>query len=620
MRTVLLWIAAALSGCSSPTSTPDLSASDARLEGPVRDAARAERAGRDATVDARRDATPPACAPGAWCWANPLPTGNRLNAIHGPSVKELFAVGEGGTLLRFDGTSWSALDAGATAALHAVHAVPGKVVAVGAAGTIVEGDGAVFKASLVGKETLHGLCSAGSDEHFAVGDGNVVLRRVAGSWSTVPPPGTDKGRLNAVHCAGGVVWVGGENGRLYRLDPASSTWTSQVVGTSSTSHRAIWGSGSTLLLGGWNGSLHRSVDGGKSWTSCSLSNLWVPVSAIWGSGPSEVYLVAGDRLYKHDGLKVSELAVVSLTSELRALHGAGGALFLGGAGGALLRYQQGALQAMLPASTLTPRNLRAVHGRTATDVLAVGEGGTILHYNGSAWKKLAVPETGGVDLNGVYWAPGGPTFVVGAGGKILRHEAGTWTAEASPTTAALHAVWAADSKHAVAVGGDYGKPVLVHLEETSWSVKPVPTGVSSAFDSVWGSAPNNVYAVAYGKLVRYDGGSWSLVTSTVFQGEPVRRVWGRGPSEVFVAGDWGRVFRFDGSGWTAIDAGTDHPRAISGDAQSILVGLESGEIVRGSGAGWVREVTRCGNVLAGIWLGPGKSFAVGASGTILEGR
>ncbi|MFZ5786510.1 MAG: hypothetical protein ACOY3Y_08730, partial [Acidobacteriota bacterium] len=283
-------------------------------------------------------------------------------------------------------------------------------------------------------------------------------------------------------------------------------------------------------------------------------------------------------------------------------------------------YEQGALQGMLPASTLTPRNLRAVHGRTATDVLAVGEGGTVLHYNGSVWKKLVVPETGGADLNGIFWAPGGPTFVVGAGGKILRHEGGKWTAEASPTTAALQAVWAADGKNAVAVGGDYGKPVLVHLAGTSWSVKPVPTGVGSAFESVWGASPNDVYAVAYSKLVHYDGSSWSLVTSTVFQGEPTRRVWGRGPAEVYVAGDWGRVFRFDGAGWTAIDAGTQHPRALFGDAQSLLIALESGEIVRGSGAGWVRESTRCGNVLAGIWLGLGESWAVGASGTLLRGR
>ncbi len=568
----------------------------------------------------RSDGAPAACPPGTWCWVNPIPNGNRVNALHGPSDTELYAAGEGGTLLRFDGASWLALEAGTSAALYALFTAAGKVVAVGAGGTIVEGDGNSFKATVLGKEDLLGLHGC-ADELYAVGAGNTVLRAKGGSWTTLAPPDTDKGDLNAVFCpdASAPVLVAGEKGRLYRYDRASATWSSQVVGSTSTSHRAIWGSGATLFLGGSSGSIQRSTDGGQTWSSLSLSNFWDPITALWGSGPGEVYLVGGNRLFQFDGLKVGELATVTLSPELRALFGAGGALYLGGGGGALLRYKQGALQAQLPTSTLTPRSLRAVHGRNATEVLAVGEGGVVLLYNGSTWKKLVVPESGGANLNGLYSAPGGPTFVVGDGGKILRHQSGQWSIETSPTTASLSAVWAADAKNAVAVGGDSGKPVLVHLEGGSWTIRTVPTGVSYVFDSVWGSSAKDVYAVAYGAVVRYDGTKWTLIPKTTFKSEPTRVVWGRGPTEVYVATDWGNLWQFDGVSWTSVDAGMSRPRAIAGDAKSILIALEGGEIVRGVGAGWVREVTHCGNPLTGIWLGPSGSFAVGELGTILQG-
>ena len=39
-----------------------------------------------------------------WNWQNPLPQGNRLNGIWGSSTSNVFAVGEGGTIIRYNGT------------------------------------------------------------------------------------------------------------------------------------------------------------------------------------------------------------------------------------------------------------------------------------------------------------------------------------------------------------------------------------------------------------------------------------------------------------------------------------------------------------------------------------
>ncbi|MCD4652437.1 hypothetical protein K8T06_00705, partial [bacterium] len=42
-----------------------------------------------------------------WTWMNPLPQGNSLNGIYGISSDHIYAVGDYGTILRWDGLNWS---------------------------------------------------------------------------------------------------------------------------------------------------------------------------------------------------------------------------------------------------------------------------------------------------------------------------------------------------------------------------------------------------------------------------------------------------------------------------------------------------------------------------------
>ena len=42
-----------------------------------------------------------------WEWQNPLPQGNDLHAVWGNSETDIFAVGDYGTILHYDGSSWS---------------------------------------------------------------------------------------------------------------------------------------------------------------------------------------------------------------------------------------------------------------------------------------------------------------------------------------------------------------------------------------------------------------------------------------------------------------------------------------------------------------------------------
>ena len=47
-----------------------------------------------------------------WMWQNPLPTGNSLLQVWGGSGSDVFAVGHSGTILHYNGASWSIMDSG----------------------------------------------------------------------------------------------------------------------------------------------------------------------------------------------------------------------------------------------------------------------------------------------------------------------------------------------------------------------------------------------------------------------------------------------------------------------------------------------------------------------------
>jgi hypothetical protein len=47
-----------------------------------------------------------------WTWQNPLPQGNPLHGVWGSSGSDVFAVGWDGTIVHYDGSSWSSMTSG----------------------------------------------------------------------------------------------------------------------------------------------------------------------------------------------------------------------------------------------------------------------------------------------------------------------------------------------------------------------------------------------------------------------------------------------------------------------------------------------------------------------------
>ncbi|MBN2284605.1 MAG: WD40 repeat domain-containing protein, partial [Deltaproteobacteria bacterium] len=62
---------------------------------------------------------------GEWTWQNPIAQGNDLVSVWGTSGSDVFAVGYGGTILRYDGSAWSPMTSGTTQTLWGVWGTTG---------------------------------------------------------------------------------------------------------------------------------------------------------------------------------------------------------------------------------------------------------------------------------------------------------------------------------------------------------------------------------------------------------------------------------------------------------------------------------------------------------------
>ncbi len=233
--------------------------------------------------------------------------------------------------------------------------------------------------------------------------------------------------------------------------------------------------------------------------------------------------------------------------------------------------------------------------------------------------------------------------VLGATTGPLRADRG-WSQMIS-TDCGLSDVWGSGPRDVFAVGSyNYSDPndrcsVILHYDGTAiyngtqWSWSSTVSGIPGILLAVWGSAPNDLFAVGYGSdpctgdyglIVHYDGSAWS---STPMMGTTNRLqdVWGSGPNDVFAVGQNGTILHYDGAGWSSVWADLNFILTGvwgSGPNDVFVCGQDrissSGDcILHFDGETWQRQTTNCPPDfylygLYGIWgSGQNDVFAVG---------
>ena len=136
-----------------------------------------------------------------WGWENPLPQGLTLLGVSCPSASLCKAVGDSGTIMSWNGTSWSADSSGTTSTLQGVSCPTATLCkAVGWSGTIVSWNGTSWSADSSGTTSnLYGVSCPTATLCKAVGDFGTILSWNGTSWSA-DSSGTTSFPLRGVSC------------------------------------------------------------------------------------------------------------------------------------------------------------------------------------------------------------------------------------------------------------------------------------------------------------------------------------------------------------------------------------------------------------------------------------
>ncbi|MDB4945690.1 MAG: Type fimbrial biosis protein PilY1 [Labilithrix sp.] len=314
------------------------------------------------------------CEEAAFC---PVATGASafyvLTTVWGSSKNDVWAAGSGGTIVHFDGTTWTPTPTDVKNTFRAVTGSgPGDVWAVSASDVLLHTKGFTPSGTTWTREIAAPDPLAAGPIYAAFGTPSGDLR-IGGSSFGLTTPGGDFVQANQ-YVKHGVADGGAAWSAVAGRATIHGIWASapdDVWLLADNSAEASWQLG--LTMHGTKG------DGGDLVWNAVDSQAEVVLGAIWGSSKTDVWAVGDVGTIRHLAADGSRWDVVDAN---------------------------------------VTANLHGVWGASASDVWAVGDAGTILHFDGKQWKAqtAAFPEgKARPDLRAVWGANKDDVWIVGDG-------------------------------------------------------------------------------------------------------------------------------------------------------------------------------------------------------------
>ncbi len=403
-----------------------------------------------------------------------------LNDIFGYNngSNQLWAVGDGGLLEFYNGTSWlsfptpparggiipapyhsvsllSNTDGWAVGGISAFGSSSGEIDHLTSLGGVPTWVRYVRPGNAVFPGELYGVDMVSSSDGWAVGNNNVIFHYTGGDWNQVsftPASAIIYRAVDMVSSSDG--WLVGDGGRILHYDGTS--WASYTSPTASTLHAV------------------KMVGANEGWAAGAGGTI-LYYTTTTGTGVWSVSRTGGSNLY---GLSMYD-------------RSNGVAV---GANGSGLRYN-GTSWLTIPATNV--RNLYGVKLTSPTYGWAVGESGQLQEFNGSGWSLYyelpAYFDLGGIDLltpsNSDWgWAVGGstgnnggPAFLVISGlpNQLTPTPTATSPASSTPTATPTGTITPLVTNTPSSTPGPSGTPTLTGTPGPTGTPTTTPTITST---------------------------------------------------------------------------------------------------------------------------------------------
>jgi hypothetical protein len=376
----------------------------------------------------------------------------QLNAVYGLSADEVYAVGDGGTILRRQGGMWAAEASPVAVGLTAVWGAGDEVFAVGQGGTVLRRSAGGWRQESTGLtgerlSAIWGTVRSGQATVYVVGSLGTMLRREKGTWTMLSSRVTST-PLSAVWARrADEVYAVGPSGLILRRrgTVAVGAWSQEGDGVTAEGLNAVAGyaankdaEAQVYAVGTGGTILHRSAGAwtieGAVLTGQELTAIWVGADVVYAVGRGGRVARRQDGRWQLEKLPAG-VPEADLLSVWGSGQGAGLHVYAVGAGGLVLRYADGAWAR--EADGATDQALVSVFGY-GDEVVALTGKGLSLRRIGGRWVPDVISLPQGRSLVSGSAAPDSATFyAVATGGAILRRGAGQggWSREGSGLTA-----------------------------------------------------------------------------------------------------------------------------------------------------------------------------------------
>lgn len=239
-----------------------------------------------------------------WQVVPDVPTTEDLYGVWGTSPSDVYVAGGGGTILHYDGTDWTDVGPGGSTNFRSLYGSGSMVVAVGSAAVANvawQSTGGQFTVAMTGASgSLYGTWVTTGPEAFLTGNGGEILHYDGAAWSAMTS-NTTEWLTEVAGRAPNDVWASGRGGTVLHYDGAS--WQPEQVPT--MAHvRGLWVAPAEVYAVGYDTSDPSAEGGfmlrrrGGTWSAVGIPttpNLW----AVWGTAADDVWAVGFDGAILH---------------------------------------------------------------------------------------------------------------------------------------------------------------------------------------------------------------------------------------------------------------------------------------------------------------------------------
>ena len=208
--------------------------------------------------------------------------------ISGIDGKDIWVVGEKGSIAHWNGAQWLQVHSGVSATLRTISIRSSDDVWFGGdSGTVLHWNGSAIELKAGGLPNFQGIWGTASDNLWAVGCGGAIYHYDGQSWSAVQTGFSDD--FSSVWGSSDKdIWVVGKDtsGYFVTVRWKDGKWSRTQTEDSGGSHPSLWGTSAKNVFATFNGGMYRHFDGDK-WSDSMSVNLPSSPDLVSIDGSSE---------------------------------------------------------------------------------------------------------------------------------------------------------------------------------------------------------------------------------------------------------------------------------------------------------------------------------------------